>query len=200
MKTRPILMNAFSVRAILAGRKLQTRRVVKPQPELGRPWGKSGWTVDPERMDLPAGLCPRGVVGEQLWVRETFGVYSEDKGANFYVYRADCDPDESGPPPAHRWTPSIFMPREASRMLLEIAGVRVERVQDITDLDAWHEGAWWWRYDDAVGPPLYVADGENRDCFAEMWDAISEKRGFGWKRNPWVWVVSFRRLPPKTNG
>lgn len=193
MKERPILMSAFSVRTILAGRKSQTRRIVKPQPELGKPWGDSGWTVDPEVMDLPTGLCPRGVIRERLWVRETFGIYSEDEGTNFYVYRADYDPDESGPPPSCRWTPSIFMPRGASRILLEITKVRVEQVQDINEQDAIVEGF-------PMDARHWIWGRTPQAKFKDLWNRTNEKRGFGWKRNPWVWAISFRRLLPKANG
>ena len=155
--------------------------------------------------------------GLKLWVRETFILEETDEvPTDGHPYREMEEPGEFGrllvphyratEPEPHivpldlsddyddrtRWCPSIHMPRWASRITLEVADVRVERVQDITDDDAWEEGAWWWRHDDAAGPPFYVRKGYNIECFSELWDTIYAKRGLGWDANPWVWVVGFR--------
>jgi len=217
MRDRPIILNGDMVRAILDGRKMQTRRAIKPQPELGRPW--KNWTVDPEGIDLPIAQCPYGIRGDRLWVRETWriGAWSVDiENCMCIDFRADghCDPVwrevnddemferlwtqssddamksglegehfhwEKGEAPT-RWRPSIFMPRWASRILLEITNVRIERVQDITESDAVAEGL------------NSGKDGEfhhTTDAFEVLWNSINKKCGLGWDVDPFVWVIDF---------
>jgi len=199
MIERPILMNAFSVRAILARRKTQTRRVIKPQPAgtfAGLASVQAGfhkyeprysWHVDKELSAWRK--CPYGQIGNRLWVREIFGIHNEGDGTNFYVYRADYDPDEPGPPPSYHWTPSIFMPRVASRILLEITEVRVEQLQDITGNDCLEEGLKQYTQDGVYKNVLDL-----REEYWDIWDSINAKRGFSRKRNPWVWVIGFKPL------
>jgi len=214
-------MNAFSVRAILAERKRKTRRVIKPQPlaevTSAECWQDGLWRIEHKPVQRPDDIghfvgirvrCPYGIPGDRLWVRESFQYITlaenEWQGAPdqrrrpdgvpvAMLYRADAEA-EGWTSQVPSWTPSIYMPRWASRILLELTDICVEQVQDITDTDAWEEGAWWWRYDDAIRPPFYVADGENRDCFRELWDSINAKRGYGWNVNPWVWVLNFDRV------
>ena len=200
MKTRPILFNAEAVQAILAGRKTQTRRPVKPQPQLGKPW-RHGWTIDPQEMDVPIAFCPYGIPGDRLWVRETWAALESQNSRKPrqtegpFWYKADrglahmrqglCRSLSSSD--AGKWRPSIHMPRWASRLTLEVTAVRVERVQNITSDDAQAEGckstytgqsgSWW--YD-------YTVD------FIRLWDSIYARRGYGWSANPWVWVVEFK--------
>ena len=178
MKERPILFNAPMVRAILANTKTQTRRVVKAR--------------DLEWMDVHQGLrepdnaerCPYGQPGDRLWVRETFGHF--ERNENFapgceVFYRADGESLAMEP-----WRPSIHMPRHASRITLEIARVRVERLRDCNEVDAIAEGAPW----AACGAPQ---EGSHKAGFAQLWEQIN---GHGsWEANPWVWVIEFRRLP-----
>lgn len=194
MKERPILFKAPMVRAILDGSKTQTRRVVKQDRE---------GLLDCK--PIPAWdffwqcvACPYGQPGDRLWVRETFGDCTP--GADAVVgtkwerpwYRADADDygllghDGEGPVYVEdvRWRPSIHMPRWASRILLEITDVRVERVQDISDRDARDEGAE--HIGDCEG--AYVAG------FRRLWEAINGDDS--WAENPWVWVVTFRRVEP----
>lgn len=192
MNERPILMNAFSVKAILNGRKTQTRRVIKPQPVLGQPW--KNWTVDPEYMDLPRAYCPYGIPGDRLWVRETWNGEEMGKTPRAVVYRADVGDDWFQCPcgcgsrqQVTRWSPSIFMPRWASRILLDISRVRVERVRDISyeDIDA--EGT-----PPVPGQISYRNDYYQRlKDFEHLWDSLYAKRGFGWAINPWVWVIEW---------
>ena len=218
MNERPILMNGAMVRAILEGRKTQTRRLIKPQPfyndrGAANPWQwvKSKYCrIFRETLPLfkkrAIELCPQGVVGDHLWVRETHtwitlaenewrGTPDQRRHPNGYsvamLYRADAYA-EGGEIPAS-WRPSIHMPRWACRLTLEITDVRAQRVKDITDADAYAEGAWHFRYDDASGPPVYVADGECIDCFRELWDSIYST-DWDWDQNPWVWVIEFRVL------
>ena len=247
MKERPILFSAPMVRALLAGRKTQTRRVVKPQPYLyhdaGRfkQWmwdaGKEGLKpfstggIDDDCWDFWKVFCPHGTIGDRLWVRETFfdnnsQGYSDglntvpaERDMEQVFYRAtDPNPDFEGETIEHDgggWRPSIHMPRWASRLTLEITGVRVERVQDIREADARAEGMqpnWVGdlaQFDpDEHGYLPFDADDEGnvpacdvyetftaRDCFARLWDSINGKRpGCSWEANPWMWVLEFRRV------
>lgn len=188
-KERPILFSGEMVRAILDGRKTQTRRVMMPQPNpiTGTPVrGKvytSGWFEDGPAPDYVYKLCPYGQTGDRLWVRETW---------------ADCDPirfradlfrglwkDND-----QVWKPSIFMPRWASRITLEVLRVRVERVQDISEVDAKAEGV-----DLSCGPMVHSDYPNYKRTYHQLWDSINVKRGYPWASNPWVWVIEFRRLP-----
>lgn len=200
MKERPILMNAAMVRAILEGRKSQTRRPYSG-PLLavheGRPLcqAKDGVYRKP--------VAPWSV-GDRLWVRETWridgvgrksaiefggGDPSLFKNLSFF---ADCEFDHGLKPGP--WIPSIHMPRWASRIALEVMGVRVERVQDITEAGARSEGvppSWLdvnWETVNANAAPTF------RQGFARTWSEIFATRGLGWAANPWVWVVEFRRI------
>lgn len=168
-RERPILFSGPMVRALLDGRKTQTRRVVNPQPATS----SDGRACGPIR-------CPYGAPGDTLWVRETWCSYMPGS----VRYRADGHNDAGW-----TWRPSIFMPRWASRLTLRVYGVRVERVQQITQADARAEGvvdtsgAWGDLTDtDRAGP---------RGAFEALWNSINAERGFGWDVNPWVWVVSF---------
>lgn len=189
MKERPILFSGEMVRAILDGRKTQTRRVVKPQPNLLR-WcpiqsGRyDGWD-DEHGNPYP---CPYGVPGDQLWVRETCLIHCkprrlEPKGE--VVYKADF-PDEATAEPG--WNPSIFMPRWASRIQLEITNIRVERVQNISIPDAVAEGI------RVITDPECPEPDER---YRVLWDTINAKRGYSWETNPWVWVIEFKRIDQK---
>lgn len=177
VKERPILMNAPMVRATLADTKTQTRRVVKG---IALEWlGKDGFTPDfvahPENH-----LCPYGVPGDRLWVRETWAPLT--KG---YAYRADQLWNAS---PAGRWHPSIHMPRVANRITLEVTGVRVERLREISDADCIAEGA-----PGGHGSiPGYLYNATPLEHYRFIWETIN---GAGsWDVNPWVWVVEFRRI------
>ena len=212
---RPIIFSAPMVRAILKGRKTQTRRVVKPLPSwqvhsvcapalAAQPWDVWFHFPETERVGHMR-TCPYGVPGDRLWVRETFcGAYSDDGGNSFecrdlngmqeVVFRADG----VYPFPVRRWRPAIFMPRWASRITLEITDVRVQRVQEIGLEDCLAEGI------DVPGRERMLKIGPiNRACdeahsqahFWQLWDSINAKRGFGWDTNPWVWAITFRSRP-----
>lgn len=185
MKQRPILFNGEMVRAILAGRKTQTRRIVKG---LALEWlGPDMFTPDfaahPENH-----LCLHGQVGDRLWVRETHSLqhgYSSDFSGQSVWYWADGNHqygDWSKP------RPSIHMPRWASRITLEITKVRVERLNSISEGDAIAEG-----FDNLINypPPCGYT---HRGAFANTWDAIYTN----WSNNPWVWVIEFKRLDSLT--
>jgi len=212
MKEKGIIMSGDHPKLILDGTKTQTRRVLTPQPDLGLdPFdgyshievGKYYPTmVDRDGMEYPGDeifraytddgewgwKCPYGQVGDRLWVRETFCIADNLPvfKANFYeLYKHGGSVSD-----IYKWRPSIFMPRWASRITLEITELRVERVQEITEEDAEAEGVSW-------SP---VGSGENYETisavenFAGLWDSLNSKRGYGWEVNPWVWVIGFRRV------
>ena len=236
MKERPILFSGPLVRAILEGRKTQTRRVIKGIPDdatlvtlnafdyavtelAGRvswftPWADDLWPC--AKGDAIA--CPYGQPGDRLWVRETHAFADRlaalpssevaRLGDRRAWYRADLQGggEYAGGEPV-RWRPSIHMPRWASRIDLEVTGVRVERVQDISEDDAKAEGVPGpvpFYPDEGFplsdGYPVRDDDGESAlyptaaAAFAELWEEINGSRGFGWESNPWVWVVEFRRV------
>lgn len=188
-KEKPILFSGPMVRAILDGRKSVTRRVITNERiKVFAP----GYADDHDRI---IGMCPYGRVGDRLWVRETwnqfrvrrsdgqrFTVRHPEPGIGELTYAADCDAE----PP--RWRPSIHMPRWASRITLEVTGVRVERLQEISEEDARAEGV-------QEFCPSEVDRGGYCSGFADAWDAINGKRpGCKWLDNPWVWVIKFRRV------
>lgn len=226
MKERPILFSGPMVCAILEGRKTQTRRIVNPQPEgistfegVKLPY----WNVGGFRTHATANNpihCPYGVPGDQLWVREKLNILDwDDSGARlgaFVQYAADESPrgwthDDDGVDlnwgAGKKTVPSMFMPRWASRITLELLQVRVERLQEITEDDALAEGV-------AASEPITQDDidalvgGSTEKALTEafgtgghftakfnysmLWDDINRKRA-AWATNPWVWVLSFKR-------
>lgn len=221
MRKRPIIMGAESVRAILEGRKTQTRRVIKPQPR----WGNDVVGVKiidgvvypmnsfPSQCAYPIYLSgikeymygtkqPYGIIGDRLWVRETWAE-CPDGGC---LYKADpmfigCDKSDF----AWDWKSSMFMPRWASRITLEITDIRVERVQDITEEDAIAEGIEFYSgWEEECGEGYCTGEGwmdyksfdygcsTPKDSYCTLWDSLNAKRGFSWESNPWVWVLTFK--------
>lgn len=195
IKSRPILFSGPMVRAILDGRKTQTRRIIKGvKPKEGnQPFDTwKGWSLDSG--DRPGAFCPFGKPGDRLWVRETFC-----RSRNNVFYR--CDGKNSNFKPnelsgewdwdrgcGERWTPSIHMNRHWSRITLEITGLRVERLNEISEEDAKLEGVVF-----GTGKP-----GECRTCakgaFMDLWNSINGVDS--WLQNPWVWVVEFKVVTP----
>ena len=218
MKERGIIFNTEMVRALLDSRKTQTRRVIKPQPQdhhwendpLGRykhhlnlfecqrglflsSWHSIGDHIDSSKECNQQILCPYGVPGDRLYVRETWALIAPS-----YRYKADGDWDtkEKEMGEFSRWKPSIHMPKDAARIWLEITDIRVERVQEITEQDAIAEGIefrngyWMGGLHEVKG--THKCRPFARAAFIDLWDSINEKRGYGWSANPWVWVVEFR--------
>lgn len=197
MRERPILFSGPMVRAILDGKKTMTRRVIKPQPEMELdgeilPDGTGGYGWEPV---LPPWSKWPYQVGDRLWVRETWQIIDGCDGPEDNpVYRADGELSYTDDEP-FRWRPSIFMPRWASRIALEITAVRVERLQEITEEDARAEGI-------IDGGCLNCGEHEPcgcnnpqpdaRDSFVWLWDSINGKT-CPWSSNPWVWVISFKK-------
>ena len=209
MKERGMIFNGDMVRAILDGRKTQTRRIMAPQPadDIERcifPNPEAiGWksSLRHKHGSTTAHFCHYGKPGDRIWVRETFqgplfdydlmDSYCKDptpfEKPEFCVYKADgvpapefYDADDE----LHCcWRPSIHMPRWASRILLEITNVRVERLKSISDGDAIREGC-------------STADMKSGDCvadvFARLWASIYGAES--WNANPWVWVIEFKRV------
>ena len=207
MKERPILFSGPMVQAILAGRKTQTRRVVKLR------YGAdvvvtNGQVWKPARVDYAGYVdCPYGQVGDRLWVRETWNRFEPWAG---FFYAADdhsfgigSDDDQDHIEPHNiKWKPSIHMPRAACRILLEITGVRVERLHEISEADARAEGVervvagvGWRRYCDPDSEEVGVPPcGDARRSFRSLWKFINGDES--WNANPWVWVVEFKRVQP----
>lgn len=209
MKERPIIFSAPMVRAILEGQKTQTRRVIKPQPEIVRdpmPTGPVPGSLI--RIKLGPGhhrflgsenftneFCPYGQPGNRLWVRESFWpAFRRTENNAGVVYRANyLKPSFLDTTLYSRekiWTSPIYMPRWASRITLEIVAVHVERLQKIAVSDAIAEGI------DSDGGDDEHRNRSTRENFAISWDALNAKRGFSWESNPWVWVIEFKRLEP----
>ena len=187
MADRPILFSAPMVRALLDGSKTQTRRVVKDTGLYAIDAAIHGPETAARELQALASRCPYGMPGDQLWVREAFAkIDGQTQPWIETDYRAtykhgDRLGDTLGI--KKRWTPSIHMPRAASRITLEVTGVRVERLQDINRGDAMAEGCPFANM--AAGP-------DPRDWYRDLWNEIN---GAGaWDLNPWVWCVAFKRV------
>ena len=180
------------VRAILDGRKTQTRRIVQQCRQFQNWDGEQKDAYDVEEAEQPGAFhflmagdmgftdpvpCPYGAPGDRLWVKET---WAENDPPSGYLYRAT-----DSVVGALKWRPSIFMSREASRITLEIVSVRVERVQDISGFECLREG---------MPHPDGATFGEAKDWFRDLWDSLNAGGGFGWNANPWVWAIEFKRI------
>lgn len=197
MTARPILFSAPMIRALLDGRKTQTRRMVKPQPLLsaGR-WHfyKRGFPVYLEGNHHAVESCPYGKPGDLLWCRETWQHGNAPLGnyqrGCLIFYRADYLDDPHGPDGEkspegkyRRWIPSLHLPRRESRITLRITDVRVQRLNDISPEDAAAEG--WPGPDDrnSIHSAYPIA------WFWPLWESINGKGS--WDLNPWVWALNF---------
>jgi hypothetical protein len=244
MKEQPILFTGEMVRALLNGRKTQTRRVTKPQPNYPgidkfiyqtHPFAPSALRGTPAegKSNVPEiktwlavdwagnicgelGKCPYGVPGDRLWVRETWAILalrvSIDQAGISYRADGELSPDVVCYPrflpkekrlqadrwfaKGRKWHPSIFMPRWASRILLEITDIRAERLQDISIDDCIAEGVPQFSFARGI---LSESPPDPRWKFIELWDSINAKRGYPWEDNPWVWVIEFKMISPERN-
>jgi hypothetical protein len=219
MNEHPIIFSGEMVRAILEGRKTQTRRVITqahdgfspaaavyPARESGwiawwpRDWnGLAAFTKEQYQNGFE---CPYGKVGDHLWVRETWKPYCITSDIRApqrlgIIYRADNSQILN--PAAinvwrmdrvNKWRPSIHMPRWASRITLEITGVRAERLQDISQADARDEGV-----ECPLGSHSDLEIGY-RLAYRDLWDSINAKSSYTWDGNNWVWAITFKFLPP----
>jgi hypothetical protein len=214
IKERPILFSAPMVRAILEGRKTVTRRAVRAgfnpddlEGTLSTSECRKLYRELPQHFG-PSYFCPYGKPGDRLWVRETFidlrgtGVeHRPDPSGPLqrYAYAADCRPgshsDEARKDFGLKYKPSIHMPRAACRIVLEVTGVRVERLQGISTEQCLAEGVQ--PFGDENG--FHIEDGKfytdhPLETFAGLWQSINGAES--WKANPWVWVVEFKRVTP----
>jgi len=203
MRERPILFNGAMVRAILAGQKTQTRRVVKGH---ALDWlCKAQFT--PEYVASPGNdLCPFGQPGDRLWVRETHAIFPthgqhradgerwgpwgglpttlSPMGGEIAYYREGFDRCDPG-----RWRPSIHMPRWACRLVLEITAVRVERLQAISAANALAEGI------EEIGGRFTFNGGMHESLTPRLsFQMLCDSTGGDWASNPWVWVIEFKRV------
>ena len=214
MKERPILFSAPMVRALLDGSKTQTRRVMARQKKHDftdyTVFGQAGYNNGPWKAIEHAPdwgdnkedqcSCPYATHrGDRLWVRETWAMHPDfSPESRRFVYRADPGSQYDVP----RWTPAIHMFRWASRITLEVTGVRVERLQDISEADALAEGV---KINvDSTGRPMVRISGKcppvayikDRSLavaeYASLWESINGPGS--WAANPWVWVIEFKRV------
>jgi hypothetical protein len=190
---KPILFSTLMVKAILEGRKTQTRRVVKMPPrkflfEDGQWKGESGRVYK----------SPYGEVGDVIWVRETWTDPTPDQSGYPILYKADfpmtyhgteADPTETITlqEKDYKWKPSLFMPRDACRLFLKIKNIRVERLQDISEEDSVSEGVKKndWEFEDGECPETY------KEGFKFLWESINGEKS--WEDNPFVWVIEFEK-------
>jgi len=205
---KPILFREEMIRPILAGLKWQTRRIMNPQPHLesgtmrsiiGKEettaywhWKDEWWWSDPQPSLIEK--CPYGRVGDTLWVRETWRThakYNDLAPRNLpedapIQYKANLSLTGSVGVNA-KWRPSIFMPRWASRITLQVVEVKVERLQDISLDGILDEGCPIEHRPENCNRMGHAA----REWFLYLWDSINAERGYGWNMDPWVWVVKF---------
>lgn len=201
IKEHPILFSTNMVNAILAGNKTQTRRIIKPQPDCNgvrymqhppldwEQYYKEKWKpymYDTEEGESIAINCPYGGVGEYLWVRESF---CKNLSEEVVIYKADY-PNEK-----FKWTPSIFMSRKQSRIILKVNNIRVQRIHDITEKDAFAEGIQWLNNGNCEDCFQWTSDKQSwfdyyADCYKYLWNSINGKDS--WNSNPWVWVITFK--------
>lgn len=254
VRANQLLFSGEMIRAILAGRKSQTRRVVQLRDlahsevdltrlQPGYPDGPRPVWDDGDDPNAFSTRNPFGAPGDRLWVRETWTaeveypvapgdwrthwwhevpagfrgpkntrrIYYAADGAEHEVYCYESSEPLDLPSTgkhlsredaaAIRWQPSIHMPRWASRILLEITDVRVERLQAVTEEDARAEGVvpepYQWR---PLGSKEPMRHNDHRHEFRCLWDSLNARRGFGWNVNPWVWVLEFRRIQDAHRG
>lgn len=218
MKTSPILFSTPMVQAILEGRKTQTRREMKPQPDatgkvimalvLDGSKRKSGLYLSREGKTVS--VFPKYQVGDILWVRETW------RRVNHYGFDYEFIQYKDGSTNAHceivdpdqllhdeKWKPSIFMPKEACRIFLEVTNLRVERLQKISEEDAIAEGVQKHSDYGSTGYILYTEpEAAHTDIdaiwsFESLWQSINGNDS--WEANPWVWVYDFKRVEKPIN-
>jgi hypothetical protein len=220
MRELPILFSSEMVKAILEGRKTQTRRVIIPQPpeiwDFVKPIKNNevniiSWCFyNSKDSDFHGYKNSKYQIGDRLYVRENYRLvcypYHDGKyiyGEALLEYLADGD-EFVCPADYEEWwketwrkhssdiRPNIFMPKWAARIWLEFTGIRVERLQDISEEDAKKEGAsligWDIKYKETFHYPSYKAS------FKQLWESINAKRGFPWELNPWIWVYEFKRI------
>lgn len=183
----PILFSTAMVQAIIKERKSQTRRVIKGIA--------LDFVADPENS-----ICPYGQPCDVLWVRETFAPPLPSQHDDHFMYAADFLKKVKG-----IWKPSIFMPKKACRIWLEVVSVRAERIQDISDSDAIAEGIegqnnLFKNYNKKYPVEDFIGGGTAAlRSFQTLWQTIHEGQDSDWNNNPWVWVVEFKQIEKPEN-
>lgn len=210
MKEKPIIFNTEMVKAILGGRKTQTRRIIKPQPEdigavkltkvtfqLPYDWFYTSNSGKIGIFKTNGAKCPHGQPGDRLWVRETWRPSQIEDKAWYKAGIWNCTKDQlitvhdshKGLDGKNKWKPSIHMFKKYARIWLEITDIKVERLQDITYSEIIAEGFTHFLTDEQQ------TDGEHRyrakQFFAKFWDSINGKK-HPWESNSWVWVIDFK--------
>lgn len=216
VKQRPILFSTPMVQAILEGRKTQTRRVIKNISEEATFFGIEenpelvSIDIEQEEPEIHNGTFalfeensskfPYGNIGDILWVRETWNNYNENfygfPDKEIYLYKAN------GTDRTCTWKPSIFMPKDACRIFLEIENIKVERLQEISEEDARAEGierewdgiATW--YKDYLKPNEMIKR-YAKESFESLWKFINGKQS--WEENQWIWVIEFKKIEKPSN-
>ena len=207
VRERPIIFADWEVRAVLDGRKTQFRRPVKPQPpswvnrfERDGEWFISRGSKDRDDLGpmIGAAHCPFGQPGDRLWVKEKLICdavgnwrWSADEAHIFLISRDTTDMVDWAEKKKNKTCTSLHMPRWASRITLEVTGVMVERVKEITEDAAGHGGEGCLPLVEDDGS---VTCGRRKTVFRNLWDALYVKRGLGWDANPYVWLVEFKRV------
>ena len=204
---KPILFSTEMVQAILAGRKTQTRRIVKPQPNYFPYTDSKEGHEKTLKNYIDEGLKNGAIkgkyhIGDILWVRETFCDVSHNlENENCFLYKADFLGTTSE---LVKWKPSLFMPKEAARIFLKVTNIRCERLQDISEEDAITEGIavsskvgsdghyYYKDYNDTTDWPE-VGWMHASTSFETLWQSINAKK-HPWESNPWVWVYEFERI------
>lgn len=208
---RPIISSTEMVPRVLDGSKTQTRRVDKLANRIAQAYDRTwvhfnehdGWWELKGRSRITDLIetfvlkCPYGQAGDRLWVREAFAI--NDRGQ--VLMKADkrlLDEVLDLPDIPIKWKPSIHMPRWASRIDLEnVIDPFPQRLHEISEEDAISEGITGYAYRAKHGDEVYWLEhdqGSHRGAFGALWDFLNAKRGYGWDTNPWVWVISFKRL------
>lgn len=213
MAIKPILFNTEMVRAILAGRKSCTRRLVKPQPDEKHTFPLGFVTDSTEKKEVGCFgfgineyggsikyVKPTYQPGDTLYVRETWGYPIALNSNEQYVFRADEVAESGFKNDSHIWHPSIHMPKEAARIWIKVMNVRVERLQEITDEQAKREGI---QYDECPTGFTWKQETDMHNCYTTpigamqaLWNSTIKKSDldrYGWDASPWVWVIEFER-------
>lgn len=219
IKEKPILFSTLMVKAILEGRKNQTRRVLKLRKgdTIGNISDSTGVIeyiiCGPDGDEVPMEfVSPYGVWGDRLWIREGFATEQkfDDKPMSFFDnasdvpiwYKADDIDYKNDYVPRGKWRPSIFIPRWASRINLEVTDVIIQRLQDISEDDAiaegvgfgWQMNAGWPDYKHIKDRVCTMTQDTAKASYATLWNSINTKRGYSWESNPWVWAVNFKKI------
>jgi len=208
MKEKPILFSTEMVRAILENRKTQTRRLFPFQAKVSP--HKNGYQIEyfDERDNQyytkhKEDICKYGKIGDRLWIKETYCIddCKEDPKAPEYLYKADYEDNvDKNLIGVDKWKPSIYMPRKASRITLEIINIRVERLNDISEQDAIAEGIEYFDIEESgkfyknynVEYKNWMEFENPIDSYKTLWESINGQGS--WEQNPWVWVIEFKRV------